>query len=44
MDNAILELLVDNLNRFNEEEDSDRQGVFHVLGKRCGLSRELIGC
>ncbi|KAI0335461.1 DUF1716-domain-containing protein [Cubamyces sp. BRFM 1775] len=32
VDNAILELLVDNLNRFNEEEESDRQGVFHVLG------------
>ncbi|KAI0638180.1 DUF1716-domain-containing protein [Trametes polyzona] len=32
LDNAILELLVDNLSRFNEEEESDRQGVFHVLG------------
>ncbi|KAI9063252.1 DUF1716-domain-containing protein [Trametes sanguinea] len=32
LDNAILELLVDNLNRFNEEEESDRQGLFHVLG------------
>ncbi|KAI0650806.1 DUF1716-domain-containing protein [Trametes meyenii] len=32
LDNAILELLVDNLSRFNEEEESDRQGIFHVLG------------
>ncbi|KAI0375631.1 DUF1716-domain-containing protein [Pilatotrama ljubarskyi] len=32
IDNAILELLVDNLSRFNEEEESDRQGLFHVLG------------
>ncbi|KAI0750797.1 DUF1716-domain-containing protein [Daedaleopsis nitida] len=30
--NSILELLVDNLSRFNEAEESDRQGVFHVLG------------
>ncbi|KAI0719562.1 Catenin-beta-like protein [Cerioporus squamosus] len=30
--NSILELLVDNLSRFNEEEESDRQGIFHVLG------------
>ncbi|KAI0832413.1 DUF1716-domain-containing protein [Trametes gibbosa] len=32
LDNAILELLVDNLSRFNEAEESDRQGIFHVLG------------
>lgn len=29
---SILELLVDNLTRLNEDEESDRQGVFHVLG------------
>jgi beta-catenin-like protein 1 len=27
-----LELLVDNLSRLNEAEESDRQGVFHILG------------
>jgi beta-catenin-like protein 1 len=27
-----LELLVDNLSRLNETEESDRQGVFHILG------------
>ncbi|KAI0774265.1 Catenin-beta-like protein [Fomes fomentarius] len=32
LSNSILELLVDNLSRFNEAEESDRQGVFHVLG------------
>ncbi len=32
MENSILELLVDNLARLNEEEESDKQGVFHVLG------------
>ena len=30
--NSILELLVDNLKRLNETEESDRQGVFHILG------------
>ncbi|KAK1236628.1 hypothetical protein PQX77_000180 [Marasmius sp. AFHP31] len=30
--NSILELLVDNLKRLNEVEESDRQGVFHILG------------
>ncbi|EJU06016.1 DUF1716-domain-containing protein [Dacryopinax primogenitus] len=30
--NAALELLVQNLPRFNEEEESDRQGIFHTLG------------
>ncbi|KAH7926758.1 DUF1716-domain-containing protein [Leucogyrophana mollusca] len=30
--NSILELLVDNLSRLNEAEESDRQGVFHILG------------
>ncbi|KAF9467238.1 Catenin-beta-like protein [Collybia nuda] len=32
LDNTILELLVDNLPRLNEQEESDRQGVFHILG------------
>ena len=32
MDNSFLELLVENLDRLNEEEEADRQGVFHVLG------------
>ncbi|RDB22492.1 Beta-catenin-like protein 1 [Hypsizygus marmoreus] len=32
LDNSILELLVDNLPRLNEAEESDRQGVFHILG------------
>ncbi|EIN10361.1 DUF1716-domain-containing protein [Punctularia strigosozonata HHB-11173 SS5] len=29
---SILELLVDNLSRLKEEEESDKQGVFHILG------------
>ncbi|KAG7449155.1 DUF1716-domain-containing protein [Guyanagaster necrorhizus] len=32
LENSILELLVENLKRFNETEESDRQGVFHLLG------------
>ncbi|PCH41028.1 DUF1716-domain-containing protein [Wolfiporia cocos MD-104 SS10] len=32
MANSIFELLVDNLGRLNEAEESDRQGVFHILG------------
>ncbi|KAJ7591031.1 Catenin-beta-like protein [Mycena floridula] len=32
LEHSILELLVDNLTRLNEEEESDRQGVFHILG------------
>ncbi|TFK43491.1 Catenin-beta-like protein [Crucibulum laeve] len=31
-ENSILELLVDNLSRMNEAEESDRQGIFHILG------------
>ena len=31
---SILELLVQNFGRFNEEDESDRQGLFHVLGPR----------
>ncbi|KAG6868515.1 hypothetical protein C0993_001616 [Termitomyces sp. T159_Od127] len=32
LENSILELLVDNLSRLKEGEESDRQGVFHILG------------
>ncbi|KAL0949510.1 hypothetical protein HGRIS_009562 [Hohenbuehelia grisea] len=32
LENSIMELLVDNLSRLNESEESDRQGVFHILG------------
>ena len=32
MEQQILELLVANLTRLNEKEDSDRQGVYHTLG------------
>ncbi|KAF9485315.1 DUF1716-domain-containing protein [Pholiota conissans] len=32
MDDSAFELLVDNLKRLNEREESDRQAVFHVLG------------
>ncbi|GBE79478.1 Beta-catenin-like protein 1 homolog [Sparassis crispa] len=32
LENSIFELLADNLRRLNEDEESDRQGVFHVLG------------
>ena len=39
LSNSILELLVDNLSRFNETEESDRQGIFHVLGKVYFLKR-----
>lgn len=31
LDHSVLELLVDNMTRFNEAEESDRQGIFHVL-------------
>jgi len=37
--NSILELLVDNLKRLNETEESDRQGVFHILG----IFENLVG-
>lgn len=33
LDNSVLELLVENLKRLNEVEESDRLGVFHILGK-----------
>lgn len=32
LDNELLELLVQNLDRLNEDEESDRQGVFKILG------------
>jgi beta-catenin-like protein 1 len=32
LDHSILELLVDNMTRFNEAEEADRQGIYHVLG------------
>lgn len=32
LENTVLELLVSNLGRFNEQEESDRQGVYHTLG------------
>jgi beta-catenin-like protein 1 len=32
LDLSILELLVDNMTRFNEAEEADRQGIYHVLG------------
>lgn len=31
--NQTLELLVQNLARMDEKEETDRQGVFHTLGK-----------
>jgi len=37
-----LELLVDNLSRLNEAEESDRQGVFHILGIRPMKSSPLF--
>jgi len=41
VENSILELLVDNLSRLNEEEESDRQGIFHVLGRSKLLRKNL---
>ncbi|KAF8138718.1 Catenin-beta-like protein [Boletus edulis] len=32
VENSVPELLVDNLSRLKEEEESDRQGIFHILG------------
>jgi beta-catenin-like protein 1 len=39
VENSCLELLVDNLSRLNEVEESDRQGVFHVLGMVCNATK-----
>jgi beta-catenin-like protein 1 len=33
VENSIFDLLSDNLKRVNESEESDRQGVFHILGQ-----------
>ncbi|KAF9534285.1 Catenin-beta-like protein [Crepidotus variabilis] len=44
VENSVLNLLVDNLSRLNEQEESDRQGVFHILGifeNFVGLNPEL---
>ncbi|KAI0268267.1 Catenin-beta-like protein [Gloeopeniophorella convolvens] len=32
LDYSLLELLVDNMTRFNEAEEADRQGIYHILG------------
>jgi len=32
LENSALELLVSNMARFKEEEESDRQGIYHTLG------------
>lgn len=32
LNNSILDLLVSNIARLDEEEETDRQGVFHILG------------
>ncbi|WVW81453.1 hypothetical protein I302_103447 [Kwoniella bestiolae CBS 10118] len=32
LNNSLLDLLVANLSRLNEEEETDSQGVFHILG------------
>ncbi|RSH89598.1 hypothetical protein EHS25_002149 [Saitozyma podzolica] len=32
LNNSVMDLLVANLGRLNEEEDTDTQGVFHILG------------
>jgi beta-catenin-like protein 1 len=37
---SILELLVDNLSRLKEEEESDRQGVFHILGEYAPIATQ----
>jgi len=45
-EHSLLELLVQNFSRFNEEEESDRQGLFHVLGifeNMLALNPELSG-
>lgn len=37
VEHSVPELLVDNLSRLKEEEESDRQGVFHILGETFGI-------
>ena len=39
LENSVLELLVENLKRLNEAEESDRQGVVHILGRLSLLTR-----
>ncbi|KAL9712906.1 hypothetical protein Ac2012v2_004146 [Leucoagaricus gongylophorus] len=39
VENSILDLLIDNLKRVNEAEESDRQGLFHILG----IFENLVG-
>jgi beta-catenin-like protein 1 len=42
---SALELLADNLSRFNESEEADRQGVFQVLGifeNMIALNQEVV--
>ncbi|KAJ3565731.1 hypothetical protein NP233_g7450 [Leucocoprinus birnbaumii] len=44
VENNIFDLLIDNLKRVNEAEESDRQGLFHILGifeNLVGLNPEL---
>ncbi|KAH7105510.1 DUF1716-domain-containing protein [Auriculariales sp. MPI-PUGE-AT-0066] len=44
LENSVMELLVQNLDRLNEEEEADRQGVFQILGifeNIIGISPEL---
>ena len=37
VEHSVPELLVDNLSRLKEEEESDRQGIFHILGECFGI-------
>lgn len=39
----MLELLVQNLGRLDENEEADRQGVFKILGKKERLDTSEIG-
>lgn len=32
LNNSLLDLLVSNIGRLHEEEETDRQGIFHILG------------
>jgi len=38
----MLDLLVSNLTRLNEIEETDRQGVFHVLGTCVALQALVL--
>lgn len=37
-----MDLLIGNLKRLNEDEESDRQGVFHILGEIHWISTFLF--